>query len=330
MKSPIAGLFFLSLFFLLSQCENGPESGDPDPLPGDPINIQNTNFLNALIEYGIDLNGDGLISYSEAKSVVFLDVSERDISDLTGIEAFHNLDTLLCKWNELSSMDVSNIPGLLFLDCSGNSLKTLDLRKNTSLKKLFVSVNQLTHLDITHCSYLEVLDAGSIDLMDSNKLVTLDVSKNTRLTHLKCSKIQLTSLDISNHIELVCLDCSGNQLTSLDVKNNVALERLYCDDCQLSSLDLSSNVNLTMVNCRNNRLTDLDVSHSTALESLTSDYNNLSSLDVSNSPGLINLGVRYNPNLLQVCVWTAPFPPSGVNFYSSGCPNVYCTTECGK
>ena len=45
---------------------------------------------------------------TEAEVIISLDVSEKSISDMTGIEAFINLDTLDCDDNQLTSLDVSN------------------------------------------------------------------------------------------------------------------------------------------------------------------------------------------------------------------------------
>ena len=69
-----------TLFFLFTRCEKEPE---PEPQP--PVEIPDANFLNALIENGIDTDGDGMISSSEAARVNSLDVSYREISDMNGI-----------------------------------------------------------------------------------------------------------------------------------------------------------------------------------------------------------------------------------------------------
>ena len=58
------------------------------------VNIPDANFKNALISAGVDTNEDGEISYAEAEAITYLDVSSKNISDMTGIEAFINLDTL--------------------------------------------------------------------------------------------------------------------------------------------------------------------------------------------------------------------------------------------
>ena len=61
---------------------------------------------------------DGIISTDEAAEITFLNVSYCNISDLKGIEAFVNLDTLDCDYNQLTSLDISNNHELLYLECA--------------------------------------------------------------------------------------------------------------------------------------------------------------------------------------------------------------------
>jgi hypothetical protein len=56
------------------------------------VDIPDDAFLNALIERGVDTNGDGEICPCEAEAITSLDVSNRNISDMTGIDAFINLN----------------------------------------------------------------------------------------------------------------------------------------------------------------------------------------------------------------------------------------------
>ena len=100
MKTLIKALLFIITLAFLCHCDKN----DPNP----SINIPNNNFLNALIELGVDTDGDGIISAAEAEEITYLDVGVQEISDLTGIEAFVNLDTLNCGRNQLTSLDVSN------------------------------------------------------------------------------------------------------------------------------------------------------------------------------------------------------------------------------
>lgn len=278
------GFFKISFLFLvmtlsISQCnKTTPESF---------IDIPDTAFLNALFEAGVDENGDGQISIGEAEATSFITIWPSNVTDLTGIEAFINLDSLRIYMNPVTTIDISNNTALRFLECTGCQLSTLDISKNIELR----------HLD---CS-------GGATM--SNALTSLDVSGNRALESLICSENQLTALDISNNSALISLFCGRNQLSDLDVSNNTALTKLACN---------------------NNRLTALDISNNTALTDMISCGNQLISLDISNNTGLVKIGIDNMPTLHEVCVWTTPFPPSGVVILSDYSPNVYFTTACKK
>ena len=96
MKPVIKLLLILLASVYFHSCEK-----DQEPLG--PIPDQ--NFLNALIDLGVDTNGDSIISPAEAEAITYLSISERNISDLKGIEFFINLDTLICSFNQLSSLN---------------------------------------------------------------------------------------------------------------------------------------------------------------------------------------------------------------------------------
>ncbi len=111
------------------------------------VRITDDNFLNALIELGIDTDGDGQISNAEAEVVSSLDVSGTYetpglITDMIGIEKFVNLDTLRCGYNQLIVLDVSNLTALNTLVCSHNLLSSVDVSANTALTHLFCTENQ--------------------------------------------------------------------------------------------------------------------------------------------------------------------------------------------
>jgi len=188
----------LALIILFTQCEKEPEIH-----PEDPIDIPDDAFLTALIEEGVDTNGDGLISYAEAEVIISLDVNYEYISNLSGIEAFENLDSLYCSKNLLTYLDISGCAALRVLHCDRNQLTSLDVSNNTALTSLGCFHNQLT---------------------------SLDVSNNIALTYLNCFGNQLTSLDLSNNTALTRLGCGDNQLTSLDISNNTDIGWVYISD----------------------------------------------------------------------------------------------------
>jgi Leucine-rich repeat (LRR) protein len=74
---------------------------------------------------------------------------------MTGIEAFINLERLLCWKNQLTSLDVSQNTALTDLYCAFNQLTSLNVSKNTALTVLHCFSNPLTSLDISNNSSLK-------------------------------------------------------------------------------------------------------------------------------------------------------------------------------
>lgn len=111
-----------------------------------PFNAFVFNF--ASLPFALDVNNDGEIQVSEALLVKQLNISHSAISDLTGIQAFANLMVLNCNNNQLSHLNVSNIPSISLLQCQNNLLSSLDVSSLTGLGYLNCSDNQLTSLFI--------------------------------------------------------------------------------------------------------------------------------------------------------------------------------------
>jgi Leucine-rich repeat (LRR) protein len=237
------------------------------------VDIPDANFKAYLLgNSAINTDADKLeISVAEAISYNgVLEVENKYIYFMIGIEAFINLTKLNCSSNQLTNLDVS---------------------KNTALIELVCYNNQLTSLDITNCTALTKLSCSG------NKLTNLDVTKNTALTNLSCSGYQLTNLDVSKNTALIELFCGGNKLTNLDVTNNTALTQLSCMNTKLTRLDVSKNTALTNLDCMNTQLTSLDITKNTALTKLNCSSNQLTRLDVSKNTALTQLGCYNNPNL---------------------------------
>ncbi len=122
------------------------------------ISIPDNTFLNALIEQGVDADGDGFISYSEAGSVTSIDVNTKGIVDMTGIEAFVNIDVLDCSQNQITSLDVSHNLELAELDCSNNQLTSLDVSKCSELETMICYGNPLSTLHLCQNESLKNLN----------------------------------------------------------------------------------------------------------------------------------------------------------------------------
>ena len=186
------------------------------------INIDNNTFpddnFRSYITSNFDANGEGTLSMREILNVTYISIPQLDISDLTGISYFTNLE---------------------YLNCGFNNLQQLDLSSNINLKDLECSVNQIKELDISNCTKLATLHCAS------NAGISLDVSNNITLIALDCASCELSELDLSKNTNLINLDCRHNNLYSVDLSNNTVLESLYCLGNNFTSLNLANNSHLT-------------------------------------------------------------------------------------
>lgn len=253
------------------------------------VNIPDPNFKNALLEIGVDTNGDEEISFTEAETVKELSLNNKGISSLEGIEAFVNLETLRCYRNQLYSLDLSNNIHLTALQCDYNGLNNLNISNNTKLISLQCSSNGLKVLNICNNYNLEYLNC------DKNNLKTIDASNNTKLTSLYTRFNSLQTLNISKSVNLKHLNCSYNQLTTLDISKNTQLTSLNCFFNNLNTLDTSKNTQLTSLKCSKNNLTALDTSKNIQLTSLTCSSNNLKTINTSKNTLLTMLHCNDNP-----------------------------------
>ena len=89
---------------------------------------------------------------------MFLNVSNQNISDLTGIKDFIAIRELNCGSNQLTSLDLSQNIYIDELECSFNQITYLDLSNNTELTKIYIDDNQLTYLDLRNGNNSNIID----------------------------------------------------------------------------------------------------------------------------------------------------------------------------
>ena len=146
-------------------------------------NVPDKTFREYLLKR-FDKDGNGVLTPAERYAVTEIDVNDKNITSLKGIEFFPNLKKLNCGHNRLTSLDVSKNTELTYLKCSYNRMTELDVSKNT----------ELTYLD---CSY--------------NRLTELDVSQNTKLTELYFVSNKITSLQADNCTNLTVIFTGSNK-----------------------------------------------------------------------------------------------------------------------
>jgi len=181
-------LVFILLIKLLAGCEKSAQETF--------VHIPDKAFLDGLIADGADHNGDGQISYQEAEATEAVVLPPSGITDLTGLEAFLNLDSLTITLNPLAGIDLSANTLLRYLDITYCELTELDTKSNLLLETLICGRNRLTELDLSNNPGLTTL------LCNNNLLANLDLRAITTLSNMISCGNQLTFLDISKHLQL--------------------------------------------------------------------------------------------------------------------------------
>lgn len=304
------------------------------------VQIPDANFRIALTKLGIDNNNDGLFQLTEVRYVDELDVSDSDITDFTGIEAFIGLKTFNASYNRFNTINLKsndalenvifNSTNLIGLDLTGNpELKTvevssgnlwsIDVSQNFKLTKLRCAQNNLESLDVSNNIQLENLECGYNDLKTINlenntslnylrishaSIGYLDLTNNHELEWLILSSNHLPSIDLSQNPNLLHLSIGFNRLTEIDLSNNLKLEGLSVESNKFTNLDLKFNQALELLNCRSNELTQLDLSLNPKLNRIDCAKNNIRILNIKN--GSICRSIHYfdiydNPNIKYIC-----------------------------
>ncbi len=268
------------------------------------IDINETNFPDDNFRAWLQsqtYGSDHILTATEIAVVTSMDVSDKSISDLTGIEYFTALTELHCSDNNLT--ELPDLPaGLTGLDCSYNNLTALPVSLPANLTELDCSSNNLTVLpdlpdSLTRlsCAYNNLTELPDLPA----GLTGLDCSGNnlTELPNLPDS-LTILSFDGNNLTELpdlpaglTWLGCSDNNLTELpDLP--AGLTQLGCGGNNLTELpDLPDS--LTMLHCQNNNLTALPALPD-SLDSLDCSYNSLTELVLNSSAPLLYINVSYN------------------------------------
>ncbi|MFR9564487.1 MAG: leucine-rich repeat domain-containing protein, partial [Rikenellaceae bacterium] len=108
---------------------------------GELVEFSDSNFKQALITSGYDLNRDGEISVEEALKVTEIIVTGEKIKSLAGLEYFENLEVL---------------------QCSDTFLTEIDPFQNTKLREIVCNGTEVTVLDVMECPDIETIYADTV------------------------------------------------------------------------------------------------------------------------------------------------------------------------
>jgi hypothetical protein len=173
--------------------------------------LPDPKFERALVDMGIDsdMTVNGHIATADVLLVTELilapgtipnypyastDINERYIHDVTGIEAFVNLERLTLNYTTVDNLNLSTLTQLRFLYCKENALTALDLSNNPLLE------------------YLNISNEGDV-VPVINQFATIDLSQNPNINTLIANGIQSINLNNSNnnpdmYINVECAFCA--------------------------------------------------------------------------------------------------------------------------
>ena len=152
--------------------------------------IPDQNFEQGLIDSGFDDTLDGYVDDITIQSISSLDLSNRQISDFSGIEEFINLTDLNLSGNTVSSVLLNNFNQLTSLDLSNTGLTELDLSQNNGLINLILIGNpNLSCVKVSDQIYQQIPSGWTYDSTTGFEL------------ECDCPKLSLIS---SNQNQTIC------------------------------------------------------------------------------------------------------------------------------
>ncbi len=268
-------------------------------LPDITSKFVDPNFRKAICDL-IGKPTSGLIYGQDVGNITNLNVSNLGIKDLSGIEYFTALKSLNCSNNSLTSLDVSKNIALQSLDCSNNSLKSLNVSGNKLTMDAVTAPNQLQV--VKRATGVPAAVALKKLYCNNNKLKMLDVT-GIKIEELKCdSNFMLNSswvtgvpatskfMFLPQKTDITKEFTDANFLAA--VRNEIGKKAgepiLTTDVSDIYLINVSGSITGKIIK-------NLDgIEHLVGLGMFYCDNNELTELDVSNNIGLHLLWCCYN------------------------------------
>ena len=292
----------------------------------------NSNFKNWLH----NKFNKGYVSQNDVYNTTSMDVSSKSISSLQGIEYFTYLTSLDCSYNSLTSLNVNALTRLKNLNCSHNQITWMSMP--TSLESINACYNNISgsFTMSSNCTALKTVILNNNPNLTTvsitgTPMTSLDVSTCASLATVNCYDNYLSSLNIANCPSLKYLDAHDNILTSLtnltnsieeiNIKHNYFESLSLIGLSNLKTLNCYGNSYLKTLDCHANALTSLNVDFCYDLETLICNNNKLTTLNLtfSNSP-LKTLNCANNK--LTSLIFAGPEHTTGLPYLLNlDCPN---------
>ncbi len=279
-------------------------------IPIDETTFPNTSFRNYIssTNANIDKNGDSLLSPSEIASVTWMNVANKGISDLTGIQYFTAMTSLYCHNNSLTTLDVSACVALHSLQCNNNQLASLVV--SPSMNSIQCYNNRLGYSAMQQLvESLPSVSGGILQVVNTNSSSSeqnIITSAQVAIATAKGWSVQTSNsqpyagsgIPINNTTfpdqafkSFVSTNFDSDHDGSLSEAEIAAVTSITFTNSSSTSLEgIGFFTALTSLDCSGNRqLTELNLSQNTALLSVDCHNCNLSTLNVKACSQLTHL-----------------------------------------
>ncbi|WP_196888975.1 T9SS type A sorting domain-containing protein [Aureivirga sp. CE67] len=215
--------------------------------------VPDDNFEQHLINLNLDTVLDNYVLTDNISNIEILNIQNKNITSMVGIEDFSSLKELNVKKNNISEIDVTQNGLLEKLYLSENNISSIDITNNSNLKEFFIDDNQINEINLSSNLSLEIVSVRK------NNLNHIDFSNNTQLTDISVSTNNIESIDISMLTFLEYANLRSNSFTSIDFTNNLLLEKIYLKENKMNSLDFSQHLKINLLELDENELENLNI-----------------------------------------------------------------------
>lgn len=284
------------------------------------IDFPDINFKNFLItgtwfngseQIPFDVNSDGEISVEEASIPTSIVCNACSIENLSGINYFYNLEDMMFRGNNISSIELVGLPSLSRIDFEDNNISSFIVKGSTSLENLNLSENSIVEFDWNLLSELPLTELDlnrngiiQIDLNLFQDLIYLNISSNqieeVSVNHLKdlrylfCQNNYIKKLDISSLYKLEFFDCSFNQIEFLSSPTEGVLGYAKFNNNRIHSIDFSGLSNIHTLLLQNNYLRNIVLPTPENLRELNLSNNRIQLIEIGNAQNLEEMYCQRN------------------------------------
>lgn len=294
-------MFFLAISIIFSNSTNA-----------DKVELKSISFNDSNLYYALkEKIASSITSYNDEtltiniysnilETITDLNLSNKNITDLKGIENFSKLRSLYisgCKIKNIKYIPYENLTNLKI----SNVNEIEDFSYISNFRKLY-------NLEITD-GCLDKIPEEIYELNNTLHYLTIKNNKLENITSIS-NLSNLTNLDISGNkitnITPICdltniktLNISNNRIEDISSLSNLKLINFYAENNKISDISALKDMSLSYLNLKNNNIKDINSIDMSKMKSLDLSYNSIS--DFSNIP-LNNTEYKLNNQLININV----------------------------